>query len=484
MMANLMMEVIFKMDSAMKRTLFFMAMAIAAVTVTSCSKEEIQPSSTTGMTLIANVSELATKATISDDWKFSFETDDIVKVTNSTLSSGTYYTFTKGATNFTSTDAQTTSVAANWSAFFPGTSIDLTDQGGTMDNAADRFGYAGAQTGVAAGSKTLNITMSPKMSIIKVVNNKGSISLNAQTSAGNYITGMTASTDGPTFTVTTSTTASNLLSKTETGTYYIAVPSQTAFDIYDGTTQLKSIAADKLVAGNYYTLTVLPEGALSGVFTVDASGTKVHFSKGNMYYDGSAFKFEDNQYSSATEWQTNHVSHFYWSKTASVAYAEEYTDDSKSESDVFFTNATETTLKSDFTVNGAKGVWRTLSTGEWQYLLSTRGTGDTNFKYGVVVCGNANCLVIAPDGNKTSIASSYDATAWATAEANGFVCLPAAGYRGDSSVDCVGEGGFYWSSTALGEDYACDLLFFSSLVCSDYLNRNFGYSVRLVSAAQ
>jgi len=256
MMASLEMAAISKKkDSAMKRIILNMAMAIAAVTVAGCSKEEMKSSPSTGMTLTANVSEPTTKATISDEWKFSFAQGDVVKATNSTLT-GTYYTFTKGTSDFASTDAQTTTTQATWYAFYPGESITLTSQDGTKDGAANHFGYAGQQADVAAHTKTLSIAMSPKMAIIEVVNYKGSISLSAKTSEGKYITGMTASTSGPSFTVATSDTESALLTVTETGTYYIAVPAGVAFDIYDGTAKLKSIAADKLVAGKHYTLTI------------------------------------------------------------------------------------------------------------------------------------------------------------------------------------------------------------------------------------
>ena len=101
---------------------------------------------------------------------------------------------------------------------------------------------------------------------------------------------------------------------------------------------------------------VEPDAPATPKFTVDANGTTVEFAPGNLYWNGSAFRFEANQWSFASTWDASHVSHFFWSKTASVAYASSYSDSGASTDDVFFTNA------SDFQVSGeAAGTWRTLS---------------------------------------------------------------------------------------------------------------------------
>lgn len=221
----------------------------------------------------------------------------------------------------------------------------------------------------------------------------------------------------------------------------------------------------------------LPAGALAGEFSVSAT-KKVHFSQGNLYYDGSAFKFETDQYEIQASWSTSHVSHFYWSKTASVAYAENYSD-SGDGSDVYFTN------QNGFKVNvGGKDQegWRTLSKDEWQYLFKTRTNATRLFKYGVSVCDKADCLVIAPDGFTGTIETSYDASSWPAAEAAGLVCLPAAGYRNGSSVSRVGFSGNYWSSSPSSSNRAIRVDFDSSSVFADLANRrDVGYSVRLVT---
>ena len=62
------------------------------------------------------------------------------------------------------------------------------------------------------------------------------------------------------------------------------------------------------------------------------------------------------------------------------------------------------------------------------------------------------------------------------------IFLPAAGYRGGSSLYSVGGSGFYWSSSlGTGRPYdACRLRFLSDLVDWNYNSRYYGFSVRPV----
>lgn len=227
----------------------------------------------------------------------------------------------------------------------------------------------------------------------------------------------------------------------------------------------------------------VPAGALPGVFSVSNDNgvtiKKVYFSKGNLYWNGSTFNFEENQYDYPSSWDETHVSLFYWSKTESVAYSEFYSDSTADESDVFFTNETESTAKSDFTVNGVTGKYRTLSNTEWHYLIN-----NSIKKVGVTVCGQRNCLVLAPDNWKGDILDYYDVASWIQAEANGLVCLPSAGWRyGEPDVMSTGDMGEYWSSTAGYEEIAYQI-YFDALEDDMIEYRYSGCSVRLVTEAK
>lgn len=124
--------------------------------------------------------------------------------------------------------------------------------------------------------------------------------------------------------------------------------------------------------------------------------------------------------------------------------------------------------------------WRTLTSAEWDYLRSTR-VGTTLCKYPVTVCGIANCFVLAPDGNTETIAASYDASAWAIAEANGYVCLPSAGMRTASEV--VSTDLYYWSSTKGTGNAVFRIYLASGKSMVNSTDRWYGAAVRLVKPA-
>ena len=234
-----------------------------------------------------------------------------------------------------------------------------------------------------------------------------------------------------------------------------------------------------------------PAGALPGVFTVsNDDGTykkQIFFSQGNLYYDGSKFNFEANQFSFKDSWDATHVSHFFWSKTESVAYAASYSGGAAT-GDVFFTNATETTAKEGFTVNvngKEQSGWRTLSTNEWQYLFNTRtvnGGQGAGKSYSLnITYGGKMGLVLYPD--------DYDkdpVTGTVTDLPDGVVFLPAAGYRGVSDLYDVGGYGYYWSSAAYDKYYAFCVSFNSSDVDPGDNEglRYFGISVRLITESK
>ena len=253
---------------------------------------------------------------------------------------------------------------------------------------------------------------------------------------------------------------------------------------------------------------------LDGVFTVYANQygdviRKVRFSKGNLWYgklngeSTSTFHIESEQFnttpSSSTSRNDNHISHFMWCKSAneSVKMKYEVKEWNISKEDILFTNAT------DFAVSGQKGFWRTLTggdDGEWKYLIDRKG--GTLYKFGVTVCGRTNCLILLPDdwewdantvgtGWQTEYSESTDVK-WSTMEAAGAVCLPAAGARngeaGRSSVENVGDGGYYWSHSFANSATIEQVRFmnFESTKVSAVTAcpRSMAYSIRLVTDVQ
>lgn len=229
--------------------------------------------------------------------------------------------------------------------------------------------------------------------------------------------------------------------------------------------------------------TYRPE-SVNGVFTVNDSGKKVKFAKGNLYWDGSIFKFENHQYDYPTTWDANHVGHFFWSKDARVAYANDY-----NAANTLY-GITPATTDTFFAADGgAIEGYTVLSKNEWEYLI------DNAIAKNEVIIDGKSCTVLKPDGFSGTVADTYTAAEWTTAEASGLVALPFAGHRGGSvynggwididgtSFNDVGSEGNYWSSpysivagSAWYSDFESDQAYAGSLGL-----RLDGYSVRLVS---
>ena len=234
---------------------------------------------------------------------------------------------------------------------------------------------------------------------------------------------------------------------------------------------------------------------LPGKFTVNSKGKQVQFTKSNLYWDGRAFKFEENQTdgfnpTSADEtWNPNHVSHFYWSKTASVMYAETYSDSEASTDDTFF--FAEANKSNDANkIDGTSGYFA-LSNDEWEYLINGRTNSSNLRKYGVSVTNNGttytSCLIIAPDGYTNSTKPLSSTTSYTLDEINtlGLVCLPAAGGRLGSSLFDGGGFGFYWSSTPDDDTgYAYSLHCYLSGANTTDSYRHAAQSLRLVALPQ
>ena len=145
-----------------------------------------------------------------------------------------------------------------------------------------------------------------------------------------------------------------------------------------------------------------PDGALAETFTVSADGKKVFFSKGNLYWDGSVYGFENNQYDYSV---AGHQSSFFWSNTAAYARGSEWNLDTNAPI-AFFTNADEVTANAGFTANGQTGLWRTLSKDEWDYLIKREngiGEATINGVKGVIIfpdeyAGQTDGLTSIPEG--------------------------------------------------------------------------------------
>lgn len=244
----------------MKKTLLFL-IAATAMMMAGCSNDDFG-GATQGMTLNATVEQPASRATMTGpndgSYKFSFTDPDKLYVTNSEVSN--YYTFTKNGETFTSTNAKPTNAAADWYAYFPGNTVNLAGQTGDLAGVANYYACAGKTASATTGADGLTIALKPQVAILRIVKVDGnSTTCNIRVKIGDkYVSGLTAKAGEAGFTVQTSDKEVTLLTATEPGTYYIAVPAGVKIAICNGDTKFKATNADGLAAGKYYTVTTGP----------------------------------------------------------------------------------------------------------------------------------------------------------------------------------------------------------------------------------
>ena len=301
----------------------------------------------------------------------------------------------------------------------------------------------------------------------------------------------------------------------------------------DSRTALSIVASKEFSANKFYNVarTQVPTGAIGGKFTINSSGDKVYFSKGNLQYQASSktWRFAENQYdyvgdatkgnvkveetksnnASISSSYTGWIDLFGWgtSNRTIANYGSAYQPWSTSTTSTHYGptgayNLTGTYANGDWGVNMGTG-WRTLtggSGGEWEYLFGTKSSNKRTTTSGILyakatVNGVAGVILLPDDWsasyhsltsyNTTDAAytaNSITDTDWSNDfEAHGAVFLPAAGRRSGTPVGDVGSIGYYWSSTALGTDNAYYVFFGSGNVRPENSSsRYYGYSVRLV----
>lgn len=170
---------------------------------------------------------------------------------------------------------------------------------------------------------------------------------------------------------------------------------------------------------------------LPGLFTVNEDGKTVRFTRGNLYWDGMGFRFEEHQYDYPTSWDEKHIGHFYWSKSKDVAIAADYDDKNISIGDTFFANSP--------LFNGLA----ILTRDEWNYLFSHAIESRESITSTI---GGNNCIILAPDGFTGYIKGAYTPAEWADAEEQySLVALPLAGLRDGTQLQFANSYGYYWT---------------------------------------
>lgn len=247
------------------RVKLYSVIMLAVVTFTACSNDEMSETQTQkGLTLSASVENLSTRASMTDEsgtWKFAFENNDKVSVSNSKITEN--YTFQKTGDQFTCANAKATNEAAEWYAYFPSNNVDLTRQDGTLNGVANYLAAAGKTTQATTGKDGLAITLSAKVAVLRIVeaDKEGALDIQVKTADGNkWVTGLTAQKNETKFDVKTSDTQTTLLSKenVKAGDFsYVVVPAGVGIQVYNGGVRISQTSTG-LTAGKYYTITSVP----------------------------------------------------------------------------------------------------------------------------------------------------------------------------------------------------------------------------------
>lgn len=247
------------------RVKLYSVIMLAVVTFTACSNDEMSETQTQkGLTLSASVENLSTRASMTDEsgtWKFAFENDDKVSVSNNKIND--IYTFQKTGKQFTCANAMATNEAADWYAYFPGNDVDLTGQDGTLNGVANYLAAAGKTTQATTGKDGLAITLHAQVAVLRIVeaDKKGALDIQVKTADGNkWVTGLSALKNQIKFDVKTSNTKTTLFSKenVKAGDFsYVVVPAGVGIQVWNGKV-LISQTPSGLAAGRYYTITSVP----------------------------------------------------------------------------------------------------------------------------------------------------------------------------------------------------------------------------------
>ena len=244
----------------------------------------------------------------------------------------------------------------------------------------------------------------------------------------------------------------------------------------------------------------LPEGALPGLFTINADGDQVRFSMGNLQYQASTttWRFAENQYVIVGADNSNISSVTYTGLIDLFGWGTGNNPMLISTDQYDYQTFVDWGCNAISNGGNAANLWRTLSLDEWEYLCNNHqyGTGNVNGMGGVILLPDswtlpAGCSFTSGLANSWNdwTRNSYTLAQWAEMEAAGAVFLPAAGARVNDmdvinmdQVDGVGEVGNYWSSTPLGGPSTAYgfCVTGSRFDARGISSRQLGYSVRLV----
>lgn len=477
-------------------------LAAAALLAAACAKNEI-PAGTDGLVFTASIE--GAKTVLGEGDKIYWEEGDEISICGITYTAAPDATDKAKAvfTKKNSADPDPTPVEGKYIAGYPATMIDGGSAVLPAAQVYDGPGSLACVNPMYAESTTQSLAFKNICGLLelKVKGSATVTSIEVRDAAKALSGAFTIVDDAAVLTdealaagagVTLSSAQGTVLD--ENGTlFHVALPAGT----YQGlsirftdnagkcfTANLKEGVSAQISRSHIYPIELTPEfsapGALCGIFTV-GNGVSVQFACGNLYYDGSAWKMEENQWDCGGEFSASHVAHFFWTKGGSKGYG----------ADTDYSAGSDTTVDwgEVFCTGSGRpaGEWTTLSAEQWKYLLSERTMTCGSPRYTSTVASpitidgkQCSGLFIYPDAYSGSTVD--ESFTWNAINAAGIVFLPAAGRRSGSTVSYNGTYGWYWASDCFNAAMARCISFGPERFSVDRLfGRYMGYSVRLVT---
>ena len=234
-------------------------------------------------------------------------------------------------------------------------------------------------------------------------------------------------------------------------------------------------------------------------YTFKGDGVNFYITRANLWYDGSAFHFEPNQWTASTSsWTANHVGHFYWASKISDAVRKDY--NGSGEETWNFTNSGKNKPNSALTVEGVNNKYFLPNPDALDYIAGRTSTVGVSGKElnGMATVNGVKGVILLPDnwdarktfsyGAKKCNLNVYSNEQWDDMEYDGALFLPITGAGSYNSWDDpVGEiterdMGYYWG----GKNKVALIFDESDGLDCDYsgANENSWLSIRLFSLSR
>ena len=259
----------------------------------------------------------------------------------------------------------------------------------------------------------------------------------------------------------------------------------------------------------------VPEGAINGLFSINANGDQVYFSQGNLQYRASTntWRFAENQQdiigyanSNISSTYDGWIDLFGWGTSG---YDDKYpwmtsmneTDYGDNQNNIAYTEYDWGQHNPISNGGNQAGLWRTLSSAELGYMIYQRDNWQNLYAMGLV--NGWHGLIILPDDFVlpenitftpdyklfTDDVNNFSLEEWSQMESLGAVFLPVAGIREGTQVREVDASGLYWSTDILSPDDGAREMWFGAAYIyynpgiGGTIGRHCGISVRLVHDA-